>query len=135
MIMKKQEKSTAKVRHEIMERCGQDVNACIQCGKCTAGCPVVSAMDLLPREIMLHLQQGTEDNVVDSKTPWICASCFTCAARCPRELDLARIMEAVRVKILRPRGATVLNLQELSREVLQELPQQALVSGFRKYSR
>ncbi len=124
-----------KIRSEVMERCGQDVNACIQCGKCSAGCPVVAAMDLLPREILLYLQGGEVERVVESKTPWICASCFTCSARCPRDLDIAAIMEAVRLKILRPRGIDGLSPGELSVSTLKEMPQQALVSSFRKFSR
>ena len=96
---------------------------------------MVSAMDILPREVMLLLQTGLEQKVVESKTPWICASCFTCAARCLRDLDLARVMEAVRAKILRPRGATGLSPAEIPGELLQDVPQQALVSGFRKFSR
>jgi len=133
--MKQQESVLEKVRKEVEERSGQDVNACIQCGKCTGGCPLVAAMDLLPREIMLYLQQGAEEKVEKSKTPWICASCFTCTVRCPKELDLSRVMEAVRVKILRPRGITGLNPKDISPELLQDVPQQALVSSFRKHSR
>jgi len=133
--MKTQDNIKEKIRGEIMERSNQDVNACIQCGKCTAGCPVVAAMDLLPREIMLYLQAGAEDKVAESKTPWICASCFTCSARCPRDLDLSRVMEAVRLKILRPRGISGLSPAELPQEILQELPQQALVSSYRKFTR
>jgi len=133
--MQKQENATNKLHSEIMERSGQDFYNCIQCGKCTAGCPVVNAMDLLPRQVFLYLQMGQEEKLLSSKTPWICASCFTCGARCVKGLDLARIMEAIRVKILRPRGATCLSPDEIPRELLEKLPQQALVSGFRKNSR
>lgn len=133
--MKCRENALDKLRKELQERSGQDVNACIQCGKCTAGCPVVAAMDLLPRQVMLFLQSGMEERVAASKTPWICASCFTCGARCPKDLDLSRIMEAVRAKILRPRGITCLNPGEIPPDLLRDLPQQALVSSFRKFAR
>lgn len=133
--MKKRENALDKLRKELLERSGQDVNTCIQCGKCTAGCPVVTAMDLLPRQVILFLQAGNEEKVAASKTPWICASCFTCGARCPKDLDLSRIMEAVRVKILRPRGITRLNPGDISPDLLKDLPQQALVSSFRKFAR
>ena len=133
--MQKQENIVNKLHGEIMERSGQDFYNCIQCGKCTAGCPVVSAMDLLPREILLYLQMGEEEKLLDSKTPWICASCFTCGARCIKDLDLSRIMEAIRAKMLRPRGVTCLSPGGISEEQLEKLPQQALVSGFRKYTR
>ena len=133
--MQKQGNEIKKLHGEIMERSGQDFYNCIQCGKCTAGCPVVSAMDLLPREVLLYLQMGQEEKLLNSKTPWICASCFTCGARCIKDLDLCRIMEAIRVKILRPRGAECLSPGEIPRELLEKLPQQALVSGFRKRTR
>lgn len=133
--MQKQGDTAKKLHSEIKERSGQDFYNCIQCGKCTAGCPVVSAMDLLPREVILYLQLGQEEKLLQSKTPWICASCFTCGARCIKDLDLSRIMEAVRTKILRPRGANCLSPGEIPKELLEKLPQQALVSGFRKFSR
>lgn len=134
--MQKEQNYLDKLREEILERSGQDVFACIQCGRCTAGCPVVSSMDLLPREVFLYLQSGNEEKVINSKTPWICASCFTCAARCPRDLDLARVMEAVRAKLLRPRGtSSSLSPTEVPVDLLKELPQQALVSSFRKFAR
>ncbi len=133
--MQKQGNPANKLHSEIMERSGQDFYNCIQCGKCTAGCPVLSAMDLHPREILLYLQMGEEEKLLSSKTPWICASCFTCGARCIKDLDLSRIMEAIRAKIMRPRGAACLSPGEISGEQLEKLPQQALVSGFRKYTR
>ena len=133
--MQNQGNTANRLHGEIMERSGQDFYNCIQCGKCTAGCPVVSAMDLLPREILLYLQMGEEEKLLGSKTPWICASCFTCGARCIKDLDLSRIMEAIRAKMLRPRGVSCLSPGEISKEQLEKLPQQALVSGFRKYTR
>ena len=133
--MQNQGNPVKKLHSEIMERSGQDFYKCIQCGKCTAGCPVVSAMDLLPREVLLYLQMGQVEKLMNSKTPWICASCFTCGARCIKDIDLARIMEAIRAKILRPRGANALSPGELPKELLQKVPQQALVSSFRKYTR
>ena len=133
--MQNQGNTANRLHGEIMERSGQDFYNCIQCGKCTAGCPVASAMDLLPREILLYLQMGEEEKLLGSKTPWICASCFTCGARCIKDLDLSRIMEAIRAKMLRPRGVTCLSPGGISEEQLEKLPQQALVSGFRKYTR
>lgn len=133
--MRKQGNTVNKLHSEIKERSGQDFYNCIQCGKCTAGCPVVSAMDLLPREVLLCLQLGQEEKLLRSRTPWICASCFVCGARCIKDLDLSRIMEAVRTKILRPRGAMGLSPGKIPQDLLQKLPQQALVSGFRKFTR
>ncbi len=120
---------------EMKERSGQDPACCLQCAKCSAACPVSAAMDLLPHQIIRCLQLGFTEEVLESRTPWVCASCFTCAARCPRDLDLSRMMEGVRLVMLRRREGNRLNPGELTPEQLKKLPQQALVSGFRKYTK
>ncbi len=129
----------AGIRKEILERSGEDVSECMQCAKCSAGCPVVAAMDILPHQIIRILQLGEIDELTESKTPWVCASCFNCIARCPRDLDLSRIMEAVRLKLLRQRSEDGLSpgdlSDKLSAEEIKELPQQVLVSAFRKMTR
>jgi len=122
---------------EMKENTGQNPSQCYQCAKCSAGCPVVSAMDLLPHQVIRYLQLGLLEELLESRTPWICASCFTCAARCPRDLDLARMMEGVRLAILRRREGSRLSPGDLdlSPEQLEKLPSQALVSSFRKYAK
>lgn len=75
----------------------QKILRCYQCGKCTAGCPVAYAMDLTPRQVMRALQLGLEDELTKSSTMWICFYCLTCSARCPREIDIAKVMEALRL--------------------------------------
>jgi heterodisulfide reductase subunit C len=119
--------------HQVEEISGQDLLACNQCGRCSAGCPVVAAMDLLPSQVVRMAQLGMEE-VLESDTIWICASCLTCATRCPKGVDLPRLMEALRQVALR-RGIAKLDLADLSPELVRELPQLAIVGGFRKYVR
>ncbi|MBN1289280.1 MAG: 4Fe-4S dicluster domain-containing protein, partial [Actinobacteria bacterium] len=69
---------------------------CYQCKKCSVGCPVCFAMDLLPHEVMKMVQYGQEDRVLKSATIWICASCETCSTRCPNDIDIARVMDGLR---------------------------------------
>lgn len=112
------------------------VNDCMQCGKCTAGCPAVAEMDILPHQILRHLQLGHFDKVIQSKTIWNCASCFTCASRCPRGVDLAKLMEAIRLISLRQKGNDRLKVENISQLMTDEkMPQQAIVSALRKYSK
>jgi heterodisulfide reductase subunit C len=75
----------------------QNVSACYQCGKCTAGCPVAYTMDLTPRRIMRALQLGIDDEIQKSSAMWICLSCLICSARCPREINITGVMEALRL--------------------------------------
>ncbi len=127
--------SIGKVRgsfvRQVEETSGQDLLACNQCGKCSAGCPIVATMDLLPSQVIRMAQLGMEE-VLESDTIWICASCLTCVARCPKGVDLPRLMEALRQIALR-KGLAKLDLNDLPPDLLEEVPQLAIVGGFRKY--
>lgn len=76
---------------------GQKIADCYQCGKCTAGCPVAFAMDLMPHQVVRLVQLGLQDEPLASKTIWLCSTCATCTTRCPRNVDLARLMDTLRV--------------------------------------
>jgi len=116
---------------KVVEVSGQNINLCYQCGKCSAGCPMSFAMDLLPNQIVRLVQLGLEEDIANSKTVWLCASCFTCTARCPKGVDLSRLMETLRLLTLR-KNKDYVELSKLSPETIAELPQIALVSGLRK---
>ncbi len=116
---------------QVEEISGQDLLACNQCGKCSAGCPIVAEMDVLPSQVIRMAQLGMEE-VLESNTVWICASCLTCVARCPKGVDLPRLMEALRQIALR-KGVAKLDLDALPPELVRELPQLAIIGGFRKY--
>ncbi|MFZ7103540.1 MAG: 4Fe-4S dicluster domain-containing protein [Peptococcaceae bacterium] len=88
---------------EVTEKSGVRASKCYQCGKCSAGCPVAFAMDRTPREIMRLVQLGLMDEALKSQTIWLCASCDTCSTRCPREVDIAGMMETLRI-IAKKRG-------------------------------
>lgn len=81
----------------------QPISLCMQCGTCSASCPNTSQMDLMPRAVMHLAQIGRMDRVLESRTIWTCSSCLQCTVRCPRDIDLARVMEAYRALKLRRR--------------------------------
>lgn len=116
---------------KVAELSGQNVYLCYQCGKCSAGCPMGHAMDILPNQVIRLVQLGMQDDIAASKTIWLCASCLTCTARCPKGVDLARVMEAIRLLTLR-KNKNYVEPSRLDQEVVADLPQIALVSGFRK---
>jgi len=107
---------------------GQNVYACYQCGKCSAGCPIADEMDLLPNQV-IHMVQLGDEKVLESKAIWLCANCFTCTVRCPRDINLTAVMEALRLLTLR-KGIYKLDLRKI--EHVEEFPQIALIAAARK---
>ena len=88
-------------------------------------------METIPRKIMRMVQLGLEEDVSESKSFWTCASCHTCTVNCPRGIDLAKVMEAIRLVTLR-KNVNFIEPSKLPAESLKELPQIAMVSCFRK---
>jgi heterodisulfide reductase subunit C len=75
---------------------GQKISACYQCRKCANGCPLAFAMDVMPNQVMRMVELGMEEELLRSRTIWICASCQTCTTRCPNDIDVAGVMDALR---------------------------------------
>ncbi len=126
--------SISKINSEFVKKVeeisGQNLMKCNQCGKCSAGCPSVTQMDCLPSQVIRDVQLGDE-SIREKNTIWLCASCYTCAVRCPKGVDLSRIMEALRLLTLR-KNSNKTDMNKMSQDELDELPPIALVSNFRK---
>ena len=116
---------------KVEEISGQNLLSCYQCGKCSAGCPMVSSMDVLPNQLMRLAQLGLEEDVAESNVVWVCASCLACAVRCPRGVDLAKVMETLRAIALR-KNVDYIDPTQIPPESLAAFPQIALVSSFMK---
>ena len=80
----------------VCREAGVNLSDCYQCGKCTAGCPMSHEMDLMPRQVIRSLQLGFYRQALTARTPWICAQCQVCSARCPQEVRIAELMLSVR---------------------------------------
>ena len=118
---------------EIKEISGQNLQLCYQCGMCSGVCPAALNMDLPPRQIIELARLGLEQEIVNSKTFWICASCLACTVNCPRGFDLSKMMEAIRLLTLR-KNVDHVKPEQITREERGELPQIAMVSGWRKFT-
>ncbi len=116
----------------VNEISGQNILNCYQCGRCSSGCPLTFAMDLLPSQVIRLVQLGLEEEALEGNTQWLCASCMTCHARCPRGVDLSKVMEALRALKLRPGKESRIKIEDIPKEQLARMPQQGIVSGFRK---
>ena len=82
---------------EVERRSGTRVSACLQCHKCSTGCPIGPEMDYLPSQLMRLVHLGAADEALGSRAIWLCASCETCTTRCPMAIDIAAVMDALRM--------------------------------------
>ena len=82
---------------QVSRASGQPVQQCYQCGKCTAGCPIAFSMDIPPNRVMRMVQLGLRDHALSCSSIWLCAYCSTCSVRCPRNVNLARVMDSLRI--------------------------------------
>lgn len=117
--------------NEIETLASQNVFACYACSKCSAGCPLVDKMDVLPHQIMKLLQMGAEKELEASNTADVCASCFVCSTRCPKGVRITEVMEAIRVVKTR-RNIDIADLNDIDPEELKRMPPIALVANQRK---
>ncbi len=82
---------------QVEERSGATVSSCLQCHKCSTGCPVAPEMGLLSSQVMRLIILGEEDELLKSPSIWLCASCEACTTRCPMDIDIAAVMDALRM--------------------------------------
>ena len=119
--------------NKVEEISGQKLLACYQCGKCSAGCPAVGEMDILPNQVIRYAQLGLKEELLETNSVWVCASCYTCNVRCPKGIKIAEVMEAVRQVLLRKRKDHV-QVAKLSADDKASVPAIALISNFRKFT-
>jgi heterodisulfide reductase subunit C len=117
-------------QNRIEQLSGERVFNCYQCGMCSAGCPMVDQMDMLPNQV-IRLIQLNDASVLESNAYWVCASCLACEVRCPKGVDLAKLMEAMRQLYLR-KALDRVAIDTLARDEIRRLPQIAMVASFRK---
>ena len=126
-------------KREILENvvriCGTDVKKCMKCGKCSGRCPAFDQMDIKPHQFVSYVLNGDIDALANSKSLWKCLSCFACVERCPRDVQPGRLIDAARQLVIRQKGQTGLAPEEIPELLDEDLPQQLLMSAFRRYRR
>jgi heterodisulfide reductase subunit C len=114
---------------------GVNPRLCMKCGKCSATCPAFDAMDYHPHQFVDMVDRGQIDRLLASKSLYTCLSCFACVERCPRTVEPAKLIEAVRLAVIRQQGMNHFKADQLPDLLDEDLPQQAVASAFRKYSK
>ena len=114
---------------------GTDVRKCMKCGKCSGRCPAFNDMDIKPHQFVSMLCQGKIDQLLENQAIWNCLSCMACVERCPRGVAPAAVVEAVRETVVRMQGANGIKAEDIPPIVDELIPQQLLVSAYRKYNK
>ena len=119
----------------IIRLSGTDVKKCMKCGKCSGRCPAFNEMDIKPHQFVSMLGRGKIDELLQSEAIWNCLSCMACVERCPRGVAPAAVVEAVRNTVVRMQGANGIKAEDIPPIVDELIPQQLLVSAYRKYNK
>lgn len=120
---------------KIAEISGTNPLKCMKCGKCSASCPAFEKMDIKPHQFVSYVVNEDVDSLAKSESLWYCLSCFACVERCPRDVKPGKIVDAARQMVVRQKDQNYLKADEIPALIDDDMPQQLLVSAFRKFRR
>ena len=120
---------------QVLRMSGVNPLKCMRCGKCSGTCPSYDEMEYHPHQFVYMVETGDLEPLMKSQSLYKCLSCFACVDRCPRGVEPAKLVEALRLLVIREKGAIHMTANDIPGLVDDELPQQALMSAMRKYSK
>ena len=123
------------VMQDVERMTGVNLRKCMKCGKCSGTCPAYDEMEYHPHQFVYMVEKGDVEKLAASSSVYKCLSCMACVERCPRGVEPAKVVEAVRLLQIRKQGMNHLTPDAVPAMLNDELPQQAIVSAFRKYSK
>ena len=123
------------VKEQILRMSGVNPLKCMRCGKCSATCPSYDEMEYHPHQFVYMVETGDVETLMKSDSIYKCLSCFACVDRCPRGVEPAKLVEAIRLSVIREKGENHMTANDIPQHVNDDLPQQALMSAMRKYSK
>ena len=123
------------LKEEILRISGVNPLKCMKCGKCSGTCPSYDEMEYHPHQFVNMVETGDIEPLMNSKSIYKCLSCFACVERCPRDVEPAKLVEAIRLAVIRAKGANHLKADDIPSMLDDDLPQQLIVSALRKYSK
>ena len=123
------------LKEELLRISGVNPKKCMRCGKCSATCPAYDEMEFHPHQFVAMVEDGDIEPLLNSQSLYKCLTCFACVERCPRGVEPAKLVEAVRLVAIRRQGANHMKADDVPAKLTEDLPQQAIVSAFRKYAK
>ena len=122
-------------KEQILRMSGVNPRKCVRCGKCSGTCPSYDEMEYHPHEFVYMVENGDIETLAKSQSIYKCLSCFACVDRCPRGVEPAKLVEALRQSVIREKGANHMTANDIPDLLDDEIPQQAIMSALRKYSK
>ena len=122
-------------KEEILRMSGVNPRKCMKCGKCSGTCPSYGEMEYHPHQFVYMVETGDIEPLMKSESLYKCLTCFACVDRCPRNVEPAKLVEAVRLAVIRQQGQNRLKPDDIPAQVDEDTPQQLLMSALRKYSK
>lgn len=122
-------------KEEILRISKVNVLKCMRCGKCSATCPAYDEMEYHPHQFVYMVERGEIEKLMNSPSIFKCLTCFACVERCPRQVEPAKLVEAVRNLCEREKGKNYLKPDDIPAKLDPDLPQQAIVAAMRKYTK
>lgn len=122
-------------KEDVIRISGVNPRKCMRCGKCSGACPAYDEMKYHPHQFVYMVENGKIAELMEDKSIYRCLSCFACLERCPRQVEPAKLIEAIRLACVRQQGANHMTADDLPERLDADLPQQAIVSAYRKYSK
>ncbi len=123
------------LKEQILRISGVNPSKCMRCGKCSGTCPSYDEMEYHPHQFVYMVENGDIEPLMESKSLYKCLTCFACVDRCPRNVEPAKLVEAVRLMVVRQQGQNHLKPDDIPAQVDEDTPQQLLMSALRKYSK
>ena len=124
-----------RLKEQVLRTSGVNVLKCMRCGKCSATCPSYDEMEYHPHQFVYMVEKGEIEKLMASPSIYKCLSCFAYIERCPRDVEPAKLVEAIRLMVIRQQGQNHLKPNQIPGMLDEELPQQAIVTAFRKYAK
>ena len=123
------------LKEQILRISGVNPSKCMRCGKCSGTCPSYDEMEYHPHQFVYMVETGDIEPLMKSESLYKCLTCFACVDRCPRNVEPAKLVEAVRLAVIRQQGQNRLKPDDIPVQVDEDTPQQLLMSALRKYSK
>lgn len=123
------------LKEQVQRNSGVNVLKCMRCGKCSGTCPNYDVMEYHPHQFVNMVENNQVELLLKSESLYMCLTCFACVERCPRGVEPGKLVEAIRLEAVRKKENNHLKPDQIVEKITDKMPQQAIVTAFRKYTK